>query len=252
MDESWTYVEVMPIETKADLLLVAAPSYGNVGPAAAHILIDEVGLPLVGTFQCDLFPPAAVSWKGAVAGPIQVWGAPMRSGPEGAGGGVLLLNVDVPMPPELLMHFARAVVDWAKAREVALIVTLEGEARSDENPGGDMTRAANLGAETLATKLSAVPRHGSLVGTAPAFLVHGNRAGVPVVSLFAPADVAEGDARAAMHALHTLAPFVPALAVGSPAFEARAGPAVQRVVDEQAKHRAAIERLSAMTMRGYV
>jgi len=163
----------------------------------------------------------------------------------------LLLNADVPIPPDQLMPLALAVVDWAKAREVALVVTLEGEPRGDTTTSAALSCSSNLPGEAIAKKLGAQPRHGSLVGLAPAFLVHGNRAGLPVVAFFAPAEVADGDARAAIQVLRTLAPLVPALALDAPAIEARAQHIAERVGAEQTKHQREIRRLAERTMRGY-
>lgn len=245
----WDYVGYLPIETRSDLLLVSAPSYGNVGPAAARMLIDEAKLPLIATIQSDLFAPAATAWDGVVTGPMQVWGKPMPSGPDHRGGGLLLLNIDVPVGLAAWMPLARFVMEWAKGIETALVVTLEGRPRGEGAQA--LSAASNLAGEELARKLDVEMRHASLVGMAPAFLVHGNRVGVPVVSLFADADRAEGDPRAAIDVLQALAPFVPALALTSENLRERAAEVAKRVAEEQARLLRETRLVEERGVRGY-
>lgn len=245
----WQYIEHLPIETRSDLLLVSLPSYGNVGPAAARILIDEAELPLVASIQSDLLPPAATAWQGIVSGPIQVWGKPMPSGPEGKGSGLLVLNSDVAIPMEGMMPFAHAVMDWARAIDVALVVTIEG--RPERSGTGPLAAAANLLAEETAGRLGVEQPHTSLAGLAPAFLMHGNRVKVPVISLFADADNAEADPRAALLALATVAPYVPALELTSRHLDDKAHDIAKRVAQEQQRLLHATRELEERSLRGY-
>src|SRR5439155_18883561 len=117
--------------------------------------------------------------------------------------------------------------------------------------GNALSAASNITGESLARKLPVELRHASLAGVAPAFLMHGNRVGLPVISIFAAAERAEADPGAAIDVLRTLAPLVPSLELTSRDLSERAADVSKRLAEEQARLVRETRLLEERNIRGY-
>lgn len=205
MPIEFEYAGTAGVEAEGAVLVVGMPSGGDVGPVAVRLLLDEVPMRLAGTFHSDVFPPTAYAWKGVVSGPVQVWSADRPQ--QAPADRLLVLNSDVTLPQEDMMPFARAVADWAAARLVGLVVSLEGCTADCVKDGVGV--ATNVPAEPYARKLEATPLHTKLTGFSAALLSRTNKAGVPAVGLFAPVEDSRQDALGAAALLAAMAPLLP-------------------------------------------
>ena len=98
------------------IVIVGLPDVGLVGVIAAHYLIEKLGLKEVAYLYSDLFPPIAVLHKGLPHSPVRIFGD----------GDLLVIFSETAIPADVVRPLSRAIVDWCKAREAKLVISLSG------------------------------------------------------------------------------------------------------------------------------
>jgi len=125
--EAVTIVETAPIGSIKHCI-VGLPDVGLVGLIAVSHIIHSLEMPEVGHFESDILPPIVVIHKGDPKAPFRVYSKEKLA----------IITSEVPFSTATLPMLARAIVDWAKSKEVELLISVSGTAvqnRLDiENP----------------------------------------------------------------------------------------------------------------------
>jgi predicted ATP-grasp superfamily ATP-dependent carboligase len=220
-------VEYGAEDLEGSLLLVAFNSRGLVGPIVSSYVIEQLSMWPVAALVDRRFPPTVVVRDGVGAPPVEFFVSAERCGPDGRCDQLLVMNAEIPLPPELAQEAARAVVAWAHGRGVRHVVTVEGfefegSRDADSEGEGGVLRAVAGANETLTLDAVGVPAlpDGMITSHASAFLLAGRELGVEIVSVFAEAEE-ELDAAAAAQVLGRIDPLLPNLDLGSDGFMER-------------------------------
>lgn len=230
----WEFVRHDDTPLDGALLLVGMPSVGLVGPVAAGLLVDHLGMRVVGALQSPDLPPASVVRRGIVTSPVQVWASDQACGPDGACDRLLVLKSDLPLPAETLWGLADEVARWAKEERIGLVVGLEGYPAQGKGAPKGVLLASSLKGAKAAEGLGIPPlEEAMLTGFNAVLLMRANKHGVPAVGLFAPVP---GKETPAVALLHRVDPLLPRLDLADAALAKRAEALEARLTTEVAQH----------------
>jgi uncharacterized protein len=110
----------------------------------------------------------------------------------------------------MLNQMGRALLDWAEAKGVQLVVAVEGQPIEDEARGDARVVAmANRAAAPLLEKYQFAAANGVVTGLAGGLLLGAIERSTPVLCLVAQAHKDYPDARAAAKVIETINPLVP-------------------------------------------
>jgi uncharacterized protein len=110
-----TIVETSPISS-CKYCLVGFPDVGLVGSIALGYTIEEQQMTEVGYLESDAFPPVIVVHKGNPKQPLRLYSK----------GDTVSIVSEIPVDPRLIPHVARSIVDWAKSKNVELLIAISG------------------------------------------------------------------------------------------------------------------------------
>lgn len=114
-DEIVTIVEYTPIK-KYKYCLIGVPDVGLVGAIALSYFIQEEQMIEAGYVESDAFPPVVVIHHGDIKPAVRLYSK----------GEIAAIVSEIPVEAELFPLVARSIVDWAKTKNVEVLITVSG------------------------------------------------------------------------------------------------------------------------------
>jgi uncharacterized protein len=178
LSEEVKIVEKTKIPSGATLIF-GFPDVGLVGVIAASHLIDELNLTEVAYMDSKLLPPLIVLHEGLPHSSVRIFGKD----------NILLAISEAPIPADILYPVMDALIDWAKNKNVKMMISLSGipiQDRQDAKELKAFAAASNTEALKLAqTKNIEVLTEGYMVGPQAIMLQRAANSGTPAVALLA-------------------------------------------------------------------
>jgi uncharacterized protein len=160
-------------------LVFGFPDVGLVGVIAASHLIDELNLSEVAYLDSRLLPPLIVLHEGLPHSSIRIFG----------NDNLLLAISEAPIPADVLYPIMDALIDWAKSKNVKMMISLSGipiQDRQDAKELKAFAAASNVEALKIAQDKSIeVLTEGYMVGPQAIMLQRAANAGTPALALLA-------------------------------------------------------------------
>jgi uncharacterized protein len=160
-------------------LVFGFPDVGLVGVIAASHLIDELNLSEVAYLDSRLLPPLIVLHEGLPHSSIRIFG----------NDNILLAISEAPIPADVLYPIMDALIDWAKSKNVKMMISLSGipiQDRQDAKELKAFAAASNVEALKIAQDKSIeVLTEGYMVGPQAIMLQRAANAGTPALALLA-------------------------------------------------------------------
>ncbi|HET6397950.1 MAG TPA: PAC2 family protein [Candidatus Thermoplasmatota archaeon] len=206
-----------PIETFHDvdlkdaLVLVAFPTTGSAANIAAHYLVEQLELPVVGHVRVQELQSVIAIQEGRATSPVRIFGGDVACRLEEACPRVYIVTSDLPVGPNVLGNVGELVVAWASQGKARLIIVLEGVVRNEGDDVPDVFVAsaeARVLRELQKAELPAMGR--ALLGGISARILLGSPgAGIRSGALIVEAKREHPDGRAAAALVSALARFLP-------------------------------------------
>jgi uncharacterized protein len=197
LSEEVKIIEKKKIPNGATLLL-AFPDVGLVGVIAASHLIDELGLTEVACLESNLLPPLIVLHEGLPHSSIRIF----------AGQDTLLAVSEVPIPTDVIYPIMDALINWAKSKNVKMMISLGGipiQDRQDATELKSFAAASNADALKIAQdKGLEILSEGYMVGPQAVVLQRAAETGSPALTLLAQCFYNYPDPEAAAEVLKEL------------------------------------------------
>lgn len=206
-----------PVETfgkvnvKGSVVLVAFPTTGSAASIAAHYLIRNLSLPLVGHLRLpDLVGLVSIQ-SGIVTSAVRIYGGEVvckigRDCPS-----IYVVTTELQLPPMVLNRIAEAVMHWAAKNEAHMLLVLEGVGRAEGDDVPDVfCAAADAKVLKMLTKNGVPPMGRALIaGIAAQVLLEAPARGVKAGGLLVEASRDHPDGRAAAALIEAVAKMVP-------------------------------------------
>ncbi len=178
MSEEVKIIEKSKVPSGATLVF-GFPDVGLVGVIAASHLIDELNLSEVAYLDSRLLPPLIVLHEGLPHSSIRIFG----------NDNILLAISEAPIPADVLYPIMDALIDWAKSKNVKMMISLSGipiQDRQDAKELKAFAAASNVEALKIAQDKSIeVLTEGYMVGPQAIMLQRAANAGTPALALLA-------------------------------------------------------------------
>jgi uncharacterized protein len=198
LSEEVEIIETKKVPTGATLLF-AFPDVGLVGVIAASHLVDELGLTEVAHLDSNMLPPLIILHEGLPHSSIRIF----------AGQDTLLAISEVPIPTDMIYPIMDALIDWAKNKNVKMMISLSGMPIQDRQ---DVTELKSFAAASTAEALKTAQEkgleilmEGYMVGPQAVVLQRAAQAGSPAITLLAQCFYNYPDPEAAAEVLKQLA-----------------------------------------------
>jgi uncharacterized protein len=108
-------IEIEPTN-KIKYCIIGAPDVGLVGAICTDYLIRSLNMKQIGYVESDAFDPVIVVHQGAPEAPVRIY----------TNDSVTAFISETPIGSHALAPVARAIVDWAKAKNVELLISVSG------------------------------------------------------------------------------------------------------------------------------
>jgi predicted ATP-grasp superfamily ATP-dependent carboligase len=180
-DESGSGVRVvskgLPEKLTGGVVIDGFPVSGLAGTIASTCLISSLKLALSGELASNHFPPLATVLDGRLQAPARIYADATQK--------IAIFIGDFPPGPRASVALARTIIEWAKHKECAFVLTSfsttmeEGVEEHEVSAvvNGDKARELAEGASIPLARLAAVG------GVAGRLLLEGRDEGVPVIAL---------------------------------------------------------------------
>lgn len=205
------------------LLVLGFPGQGLVGPIVTAYVIQELGMwPVAGLID-DGFPPTMAVQGGQVELPVQFYVSAERCGPDGRCDKLVVLNTQIPLPPERSHETAAAILAWASERGISHVIAIEGVelegGEAEEEPGPRVFGVAGKNESLTLESVGVKPLpDGVITSHSSAILMAAAKHGIEALALFVAAQ-GELDQVAASESLLKIDPVVPNLNLKSEEFQ---------------------------------
>ncbi len=195
---------------KGAMMVVGFPTHGLVGSVAASYLVHTLDMSLVAYMISEEFPPTVIMEEGVVGAPVRFYASKLVCGVDRSCDQLVVVIADIQPPMGMLNLMGRALLDWAEAKGIQLVVAVEGQPIEDEARGDARVVAmANRAAAPLLEKYQFAAANGVVTGLAGGLLLGAIGRTTPVLCLVAQAHKDYPDARAAAKVIETINPIVP-------------------------------------------
>ncbi len=198
MTEEVRIIERSKVPSGATLVF-GFPDVGLVGVIAASHLIDELKLSEVAYFDSELLPPLIVLHEGLPHSSIRIFG----------NDSILITISEAPIPVDVIYPIMDALIDWAKSKNVKMMISLSGipiQDRQDAKELKAFVAASNTDALKLAQdKNIEVLTEGYMVGPQAIMLQRAANTGTLALALLAQCFYNYPDPEAAAEVLKELA-----------------------------------------------
>ncbi|MCI4318177.1 MAG: PAC2 family protein, partial [Thermoplasmata archaeon] len=194
------------------MMMVGFPTHGLVGSVAVSYLVHTLDMTQIGYVISEEFPPTVIMEEGVVSAPVRFYASKTVCGIDRSCEQLVVAISDIQPPAGLLNQIARALLDWAEAKGIQLVVAVEGQPLEEEIRGDARVVAmANRAAAPLLGKYRFDPANGVVTGFAGGLLLSAIGRATPVLCVVAQAHKDYPDARAAAKVIETINPLVPML-----------------------------------------
>lgn len=198
MNDQVKIVEKGKIPSGATLLF-GFPDVGLVGVIAASHLVDELKLSEVAYLDSKLLPPMIVLHEGLPHSSIRVF----------ANHNLLLAISETPIPADVIYPIMDALIDWARSKNVKIMISLGGipiQDRQDVKELKAFAAASSPEALKMAKENGIEPlMEGYMVGPQAVLLQRALNIGTPALALLAQCFFNYPDPEAAAEVLKELA-----------------------------------------------
>lgn len=179
-------------------LIFGFPDVGLVGLIAGSHLVDELGLKEVAYVDSTLLPPLVVLHEGLPHSSIRIF----------AGQDILLAISEVPIPADMIYPIMDALIDWGKAKNIKMMISLGGipiQDRQDATELKSFAAASSPEALKMAKESGVeVLMEGYMVGPQAVVLQRASKYGSPALALLAQCFYNYPDPEAAAEVLKSL------------------------------------------------
>ncbi len=209
--------EVRIVDTRDEplegaMMVVGFPTHGLVGSVAASYLVHSLDMSQIAYMISEEFPPTVIMEEGVVSAPVRFYASKLVCGVDRSSDQLLVVMADIQPPVHLLNRIGGALLDWAEAKGVQLVVAVEGQPIESEARGDARVVAmTNRAAASLLEKYRFDAANGVVTGLAGGLLLGAIGRSMPVLCLVAQAHKDYPDARAAAKVIETINPLVPLL-----------------------------------------
>jgi len=179
---------------KRCIIINGLPDVGLVGLLAASHIISSLNLQEVGSVESELLPPIIVLHRGLPKSPIRVF----------AGKSLVVVISETAVPTAILRPLANSLVDWAKSKDAALMLSLGGMAvtnRQDIDVPKVFAALSELNLEPKLKGAAEVLEEGYIVGAYGLILRRCAELSVPAIALLTQSHYNYPDPEAAGAAL---------------------------------------------------
>jgi uncharacterized protein len=196
------------------MMVVGFPTHGLVGSVAASYLVHALDMEPIAYVTSEAFPPTVVMEEGVVCAPVRLYASKLVCGVDRSCDQLVVTIADIQPPVDLLNVLGRALLDWAEAKGIHLVVAIEGQPLEGE-VGADarIVAMANRAAAPLLEKYRFPAANGVVTGFAGGLLLGAIDRSTPVLCLVAQAHKDYPDARAAAKVIETVNPLVPLISL---------------------------------------
>jgi len=152
------------------------PDVGLVGLLAASHIISSLNLQEVGSIESELLPPMIVLHRGLPKSPMRIF----------AGKSLVVVISETAVPTKVLRPLANSLVDWAKTKDVQLMLSLGGMAvanRQDIDVPKVFAALSEIGLEARLNGVAEVLEEGYIVGAYGLILRRCAESSVPAITL---------------------------------------------------------------------
>lgn len=108
------------------MVIEGFPSVGVISTIATSYLVKALDLEYVGSITYPGAPNAAVVIDGVPLPPMRIYARTGPCGPDDICGKLVVMYSENPIPPEVMVEFSKAILDWCTERKCGLIVSFEG------------------------------------------------------------------------------------------------------------------------------
>lgn len=193
------------VDLQNAMVIVGAPGTGVVGATAANHLVEQLGMPCVGSILAAHTPPAAIVRGGRAFNPIRLYHAKGVSFLQAQADQLVVIVLERSPHPAEERALADAIARWARDARCRLLVAPGGIAVDDEALNDKVWGAAGSAAALEILDAIDVPRFEGVVGgLAAGLLTAGEMVGVPAICLLAEAAPGFPDAQAAARIVRLL------------------------------------------------
>jgi uncharacterized protein len=182
---------------KGAVVINGLPDVGLVGLLAASHIISSMKLREVGAIESDLLPPMIVLHGGLPKAPMRIF----------SGNGLLVVISETVIPGSLIRPLANGLVDWARGKNIKLMLSLGGMAVGNRQDIETPKVFAALSSKDLESKLrgaAEVLEEGYIVGAYGLLLRQCAEYSVPAITLLTQAHYNYPDPEAAAAALNAV------------------------------------------------
>jgi predicted ATP-grasp superfamily ATP-dependent carboligase len=137
-----------PVETFEDVdlegavVLLAFPSAGSASSIAAHYLVRNLSLPLVGHLRVPELSSLVSIQDGRVTSAVRVFGGEAQCRIGGDCPRIYMVTTELSLPLPSMAQLAKSVLEWAAAGKAHIVVVLEAVVRDEEDDTPDVYAAA--------------------------------------------------------------------------------------------------------------
>ena len=186
-------VETEPIPKQA-VVINGLPDVGLVGLLAASHIVSFLKLREIGAIESDLLPPLIVLHGGVPKAPVRIF----------SGNGIVVIISETVIPGSLVRPLASTLADWARGRNVRLMLSLGGMAVSNRQDIDAPKVFAALSAKALESELNGaaeILEEGYIVGAYGLLLRRCAELSIPAITLLTQSHYNYPDPEAAAAAL---------------------------------------------------
>jgi uncharacterized protein len=203
-------VETRDESLKGAMMVVGFPTHGLVGSVAASYLVHALDMSLVAYITSEEFPPTVIMEEGVVNAPVRLYASKLVCGVDRSCDQLVVVIADIQPPVGMLNHLGRALLDWAEAKGIQLVIAIEGQPiDSDIHGDARVVAMANRAAAPLLERYAFQAANGVVTGLAGGIMLGAIGRVTPVLCLVAQAHKDYPDARAAAKVIETVNPLVP-------------------------------------------
>lgn len=230
---------------KGAMMIVGFPTHGLVGSVAASYLVHTLDMSPIAYMVGEEFPPTVVMDEGIVTAPIRFYASKTVCGPDRRCEQLVVAIADIQPPVGVLNALGRTLLDWAEAKQLSLVVAIEGQPIEKETKGDARVVAmANRAAASLLDRYGFTRASGVVTGFAGGLLLPAISRTTPVLCLIAQAHKDFPDARAAAKIIETINPLVPLLVLNTRPLREKA-----RQIEAEVRHNLEQQQQQIASMR---
>src|SRR5271170_1417103 len=112
---------------KGAMMVIGFPTHGLVGSVAASYLVHTLDMASVAYMTSETFPPTVIMEEGVVSAPVRFYASKLVCGVDRSCEQLVVVISDIQPPAGMLNALGRELLDWAEAKEVQLVVAVEGQ-----------------------------------------------------------------------------------------------------------------------------